>query len=89
MAAPASREAHFVDFARHAEYRGRGSEAEVQALAQRWMAQDYSIHFHVWDDNEFSAALGHIQQGYVRSLAVLEACRNGSENIYILRKAAG
>jgi hypothetical protein len=76
-------------FARHAEYGGRGSETEVQALAQRWLAQDYSIHFHVWDHAEFSAALGRIQRAYVRSLAVVEACRNGSENIYILRKAAG
>ena len=82
----ASRQAHFIDFARHAEYRGQGTEAEVQALAARWMAQDYSIHFHVWDHDEFAAALEQLRSSHLPALEVLEACRNGNENIFILRK---
>lgn len=83
-----SRPDHFVDFARFAEFHGRGSEAEVQALAARWMAQDYSIHFHVWDHAEFEAALAAIRERYLPGMAVRESVRNGSENVFILAKGS-
>lgn len=84
----ASRQAHFVDFARHAHFRNRASEHEVQALANQWLQQSYSIHFHVWDHDEFAAFLRAMQALYLPALEVADRCRNGNENVFILRKAA-
>ena len=48
-----SRQDHFREFVRLADtHNGRQSwstEAECEALVEKLMAEDYSIHFHVWD----------------------------------------
>ena len=82
----ATRHAHFADFARYSHFRDRASAADVQQLAQSWLEQNYSIHFHVWNFDEFSAFLKQLKASYLPGLQVAECLRNGNENIYILRK---
>jgi predicted SAM-dependent methyltransferase len=84
----ASREAHFIEFARFSHYRGKASEAEVQALAHRWLAENYSIHYHVWTFEEFGDFLRRLIETRLPELEVVVRRLNRDEGIFILRRQA-
>lgn len=57
------------------------------ALAKQMMRMDYSIHFYVWNFDEFECFLRFLKDTYIRELEVVEAVLNKKEGIFILRKA--
>jgi hypothetical protein len=80
-----SRRTHFEEWARYVD---GVDESRVGARADELMAEDYSIHFHVWTPDAFLDLLVHAraQLGLPIELEAIE--RNGHEFIVILRRAA-
>jgi SAM-dependent methyltransferase len=76
---------HCKEWARHVD---GAVGADVAARADQIMAEDYSIHFHVWTPDAFLELLVHARTelGLPIELEVLE--RNGHEFIVILRREA-
>lgn len=81
-----SRSEHFRDFARHSLLKSTGSDRKVDELAAEMQANRYSIHFHVWTHEEFSAFLSWLQSKYLPQLEILEARMNRHEGIFVVRK---
>jgi len=82
----ASRRGHFEEFARLSHFQGKGTELEIQTLAQHWLDIDYSIHFHVWTFEEFGAFLNRVAHSYVPELELVDQKRNLDEGIFILKR---
>ncbi len=78
--------AHYAEYVASAHAALAGDERA--ALTERWVAQRYSIHFHVFDDATFSALLRHVcdRMGAV----VVELARNPGkefdEHVAVLRR---
>jgi len=53
----ANREAHFLDWVEHAEKYRETADKSRLARARELMAQDYSIHYHVWRPDTFLEVL--------------------------------
>ena len=80
-----SRRGHFEEWARLVNK--AGDEAAVAAQADRLMAIDYSIHYHVWTRAEMLQMVAAVSK-HLR-FAVRESVTNGEEVIFILQKAGG
>jgi SAM-dependent methyltransferase len=80
-----SHRTHYEEWAKHID---GVDDAQVAARADELIADDYSIHFHVWTPDAFLELLVHAraQLGLPVELEAIE--RNGHEFIVILRKAA-
>jgi predicted SAM-dependent methyltransferase len=76
-----SRAQHFGEWARHVDH-----AADVEAHAAQLMADDYSIHFHVWTPQAFTELLDHARDALGMPFAVEELQGNGFEFIAILRR---
>jgi predicted SAM-dependent methyltransferase len=61
---------------------------EVQARARALEEENYSIHFHVWTPDEFSALLEHARREEKLPFEIEEVQGNGHEFIVILRRTA-
>ncbi|WP_066884086.1 methyltransferase domain-containing protein [Dechloromonas denitrificans] len=81
-----SRKQHYEEWIR---YIGKHTEyAEVEILVQQLMAQNYSIHFHVWDAENFTDFLNNYRESYNPGFGLNEFQQNlaSQEMIYILKK---
>jgi SAM-dependent methyltransferase len=79
-----SRRAHFEEVARFTP--GITSEEDVRRVADDLMARNYSIHFHVWTQRELTELMLYL--GDRLGFEIEASCKNGSEVVFILRKAA-
>jgi len=82
----AARHQHYVEYTRYSYFRDKAPQQEVDQLANRWMGESYSIHFHVWTYDEFSQFLDNVKNFYLPSLQIVEGVRNRSEGIFVIRK---
>jgi SAM-dependent methyltransferase len=83
-----SRSRHYEEWARLVDLRlGSIAPAEVDAHARDLEARRYSIHFHVWSREEFSAFLRGCARETELPLEVLETVPNRHEFLVIARKA--
>ena len=78
-----SKRQHFEEWSRLVNKAG---EEHVQSEAERLLATDYSIHFHVWRAADLLEFVATIQRFLQFELELF--LRNGFENILILRKPA-
>ena len=74
---------HYLESARSD---GKLDEAEVVKLAEKWMTQDYSIHFHVWDPDAFIKFLFFSKDNFNLPFEIYVTFMNGEEIIVVLRK---
>lgn len=81
--AESSRAQHFREWAEHVE-----QAADVEARAAQLMAEDYSIHFHVWTPDDFEELLVHARDELRMPLAIEQLQHNEFEFIAVLRRAA-
>ncbi len=81
----ASRAGHYLDFARYSLLNCKGDEEEVRALAADMQRINYSIHYHVWTQEEFLGFLNWLRENYLPSIEIVEAVRNRAEGIFVLR----
>lgn len=78
-----SREQHFREWSEHVE-----KAADVEAHAARLMAEDYSIHFHVWTPEGFEELLVHARDELRMPFAIEELQSNEFEFIAVLRRGS-
>lgn len=78
-----SREQHFREWSQHVE-----KAINVEARAAKLMADDYSIHFHVWTADAFEELLAHARDGLDMPFAIEELEPNEFEFIAVLRRRA-
>ncbi len=83
-----SREAHYLDFAKYSLLKGSASDEDVAILARQLMGKNYSIHFHVWAQDEFVDFLHWFKAYHLPQMEILESRSNRHEGIFILRKQA-
>lgn len=86
-----SREAHFLDYAKHAYLAYKTAEEgqddpRIAEEAARFMAMDYSIHFHVWTQAEILELLTTLKQQLKFEFDVELFVQNKEEMIFVLRK---
>jgi SAM-dependent methyltransferase len=79
-----NRAPHYREWA--ARINGLAGEA-AEAQAQQLMAEDFSIHFHVWDENTFVAFLGQAIEKFQIPLNLLFALNAHTEITVVLEKA--
>lgn len=88
----ASREGHFREFVRLADTHNGSqawrTEAEYEALVAQLMADDYSIHFHVWDLPGVLDMLLQLRARYALLLRPLAVLSSGDEVVSVLEKAS-
>lgn len=77
-----SRATHFQEWSRHVD-----QAADVDAHAKKLMAEDCSIHFHVWTLEAFTELLEHARDELRLPFAIAELEPNQHEFIAILRRA--
>jgi SAM-dependent methyltransferase len=78
-----SRRAHFEEVARFNHH--MQSDDDIRRCADDLMARNYSIHYHVWSLTEMLELLLFL--GGRIGFEIEASCRNGSEDVFILRKA--
>ena len=78
-----SREQHFHEWARLVD-----KAADVDAHAAKLMADDYSIHFHVWTPDAFQELLHHARDELGLPFEIAELRPNQHEFIAVLRRRA-
>lgn len=86
--AEGSRKQHFEEWVR---YIGNERDyGQVEASVARLMAQNYSIHFHVWDAENFTDFLNNYRESYNGAFILKEFQLNvaSQEFIYLLEKTA-
>lgn len=83
-----SREAHYRDFVKYSLLKGVASEEDVAVLTRQLIDKNYSIHFHVWTQDEFLHFLQWLKTNHLSQLEIIESRRNRHEGIFILRKLA-
>lgn len=76
-----SRAAHFQEWSRRVD----GAE-DVDAHAKKLMAENYSIHFHVWTPGAFTELLEHAHDELRLPFAIAELEPNQHEFIAVLRR---
>jgi GT2 family glycosyltransferase/predicted SAM-dependent methyltransferase len=81
-----SRADHFAEWVRLVN-QVRDETAASQQTAQL-MAEDYSIHFHVWTQGEFLELLAAVKREILTDFDVELFLKHGHEMIFILRKTA-
>jgi SAM-dependent methyltransferase len=79
-----SRAEHFADWARHVD-----KADDVEARVAELVAADYSIHFHVWTPQTFTALLEHAHGELGLPFEIEQLQPNGHEFIAILRRSPG
>jgi SAM-dependent methyltransferase len=79
-----SRAEHFRDWAAHVD-----KADDVAARAAELLADDYSIHFHVWTPDAFGELLAYAGGELGLPFAVQELQDNGHEFVVILRRDPG
>jgi predicted SAM-dependent methyltransferase len=79
-----SRAEHYRDWARNVD-----KAADIDAHVAALMEEDYSIHFHVWTPEAFTALLEHARRELRFPFSITELQRNGHEFIAILRRTEG
>jgi predicted SAM-dependent methyltransferase len=89
-----SRAEHFREWSRfvldHARPEGAGEdwkEQQIEAVAQQLVAQDYSIHMHVWTQAEFLRLIFTLRDRVEDGFDLEAAARVGIEFVVVLRKA--
>jgi SAM-dependent methyltransferase len=80
-----SRRGHFEEWARLVD---DVPELELERHVADLLAQDYSIHFHVWTQADVLELLVALGQRFGVSYDLEVAVRNDHENIFVLRKLA-
>lgn len=78
-----SRAQHFHEWAQHVDH-----APDVDAHAAKLMADDYSIHFHVWTPAAFTELLEHARDELAMPFAIEELESNQHEFIAVLRRTA-
>jgi hypothetical protein len=81
-----SRRGHFEEWARLVD---RVPEDEVPRRAEQLMQQDYSIHFHVWTQQEALELLTAVRERLDLDFDIELMERIDSEVVFVLRKGAG
>jgi SAM-dependent methyltransferase len=85
-----SRREHYDEWARLVDRRlGNIAEHDVVEHARALEGSGYSIHFHVWNRDEFAEFLDRAASTYALPIQVLHVVPNGHEFIVILRKQGG
>lgn len=79
-----SRIDHYREWAAFVEK--RDDPAEIESLALRLMASNYSIHFHVWDARSFSDFLNRARSYLDDAFDIEHFSVNGSELVAVLKK---
>jgi SAM-dependent methyltransferase len=82
----AARRGHYIEFATLAATSRVLPQDQAEALANKQMAEHYSIHFHVWTFDEFGAFLERSTLEEIPSLSVSDRLSNGDEGIFILAR---
>lgn len=82
----AARRVHYVEFAKFAATSRVLPQDQAEALADKQMAEHYSIHFHVWTFDEFGAFLERSTLEEIPGLSVSHRLSNGDEGIFILAR---
>jgi SAM-dependent methyltransferase len=77
-----SRRSHYEEWVREAQGVGEGADEVVERL----LAQDYSIHFHVWTPESFEAFLAHCRSEHDLRFEVAALVENDFEFLVILRR---
>lgn len=78
-----SRTSHYREYAQLAE---RVPPDEVDKRAAEMEAEDFDIHFHVWNRGELLALLAHLAQAHQPGFDVEAVQANGPETLVVLRK---
>ena len=81
----ASRSQHHFEFAKLACFDEPASDEQASKVAAKHIADNYSIHFHVWTLVEFKDFLEQARERFFPQLTVLESVQNGDEGIFILQ----
>lgn len=81
----ASRAQHHFEFAKLACFDEPASDEKAREVAAKNLADNYSIHFHVWTLAEFKDFLGQARECYFPQLTVIESVQNGDEGIFVLQ----
>jgi predicted SAM-dependent methyltransferase len=86
-----SRREHYREYVRLADnHNGRPAwrtEAEYEALVAKLMAEDYSIHFHVWDMPAMQDLLQGLRSKYALPIETKAMLASGDEVVLILEKS--
>ncbi len=83
----ASRRGHYLEFAKLAATPKVLPQDQAEALAEKQMAERYSIHFHVWTFEEFGSFMDRLTLDELPQLSVSHRLANGDEGIFVLAKA--
>lgn len=88
-----SKRGHFEEFVALADLPGIGrqawtTESERDALVEKLIAEDYSIHFHVWDIEAMHEMVQRIRTDHGISFRPLHTLASGDEVVFILEKRA-
>jgi SAM-dependent methyltransferase len=80
-----SRREHYEESARFTP--GRRTEAQIRGVAERWMSEGRSIHFHCWRQWDMFALFAHLRNAENVPFAVEAFQRHHRECLFVLRKA--
>ncbi len=88
-----SHQAHFEEFVSLADIEDIGrpawsTEDEKKVLVKKLIAEDYSIHFHVWDTPAMVDLIARVCENYELNFKTLQMLSSGDETIFILEKVA-
>jgi predicted SAM-dependent methyltransferase len=78
-----SRLAHYEEWVRYVMH---APEEERSLWVDDLVEKKYSIHFHVWNPEEFRDVLERARQEILLPFEVADAQSNGDETVYVLRK---
>jgi predicted SAM-dependent methyltransferase len=78
-----SRREHYIDWVRHIE---KFDDADVEARARQLEAEKASIHFHVWELEDFVALAGACRAAFGLQARILHVQANHGEFVVVLRK---
>lgn len=79
-----SRREHFEEWARLVD---KVEDGDVEQHVSRLLDEDYSIHFHVWEQADVFDLLQLARREAALEFDVELATRNGHENLFVLRKS--
>ena len=80
-----SRREHYEESARFTP--GRRTEAQIRGVAERWMSEGRSIHFHCWRQWDMFALFAHLRNEENVPCVVEAFQRHHRECLFVLRKA--
>lgn len=79
-----SRRGHFEEWARLVD---RVDDKEIEKHVARLLEEDYSIHFHVWEQSDVFDLLELARRDIGLDFDLEHGTRNWHENVFVLRKA--